>query len=145
MESACQRHADYTRSRLQRLAEKAAGADLKALAQQLEVGEPTLRDIVRELAKPGRDPREDLPKPVLRTDVLDIISWREIYDCLEACADACEHVADTIETIVMKNVMTIECRDGMVILTDLMERTVAIEGQLVSANLVDGYVIVKEN
>ncbi len=49
------------------------------------------------------------------------------------------------ETLVMKNVMSIECRDGCVILTDLMERSVAIEGQLLRANLVDGYVIVKEN
>lgn len=48
------------------------------------------------------------------------------------------------ESIVMKNVMQLECRDGMVILTDLMERTVAIEGTLEQANLVDGYVIVKE-
>ncbi len=36
-------------------------------------------------------------------DVLTILSWREIYDKLEACADACEHVGDCIETIVMKN------------------------------------------
>ena len=50
----------------------------------------------------------------------------------------------TPETVVMKNVMALECRDGMVILTDLMERTVAIEGTLEMANLVDGYVIVKE-
>ena len=50
----------------------------------------------------------------------------------------------TPEAIVMKNVMALECRDGMVILTDLMERTVAIEGTLELANLVDGYVIVKE-
>ncbi len=50
----------------------------------------------------------------------------------------------TEENVVMKNVMTIACKDGCVILTDLMERTVAIEGTLVSANLVDGYVIVKE-
>lgn len=50
----------------------------------------------------------------------------------------------TPESIVMKNVMALECRDGMVILTDLMERTVAIEGTLELANLVDGYVIVKE-
>ena len=49
------------------------------------------------------------------------------------------------ESVVMRNVMSIECQDGMVILTDLMERTVAIEGQLERANLVDGYVIVKEN
>ena len=46
--------------------------------------------------------------------------------------------------IVMKNVMRIECKDGMVILTDLMERQVAIEGTLEMANLVDGLAIVKE-
>lgn len=46
--------------------------------------------------------------------------------------------------IVMKNVMRIDCRDGQVILTDLMDRTVTIEGQLEQANLVDGFVIVKE-
>lgn len=50
----------------------------------------------------------------------------------------------TAENVVMKNVMAIECKDGCVILTDLMERSVAIEGRLLSANLVDGYVIVKE-
>ena len=49
------------------------------------------------------------------------------------------------ETVVMKNVMQIECKDGCVIITDLMERSVSIEGQLLSANLVEGYVIVKEN
>ena len=48
------------------------------------------------------------------------------------------------EAIVMKNVMSIECRDGMVILTDLMERQVAIEGQLEKANLVDGIAIVRD-
>ena len=48
------------------------------------------------------------------------------------------------EAIAMKNVMQIECKDGCVILTDLMERTVTIEGTLESANLVDGYVIVRE-
>ena len=51
----------------------------------------------------------------------------------------------TPDAIVMKNVMSIECKDGLVILTDLMERTCVIEGTLERANLVDGYVIVKEN
>ena len=45
---------------------------VKKLAEELDVGEPTLKDIARELQKPGRDPRDDLPKPVLRTDVLAI-------------------------------------------------------------------------
>ena len=49
------------------------------------------------------------------------------------------------QNVAMRNVMQIECKDGCVILTDLMDRTMAIEGQLVSANLVDGFVIVKEN
>ena len=48
------------------------------------------------------------------------------------------------EAVVMKNVMRIECKDGVVILTDLMERQVAIEGELEKANLVEGFVIVKE-
>ena len=48
------------------------------------------------------------------------------------------------EAVVMRNVMRIECKDGCVILTDLMERQVAVEGTLESANLVDGYVIVRE-
>ena len=44
----------------------------------------------------------------------------------------------------MRNVMRIECKDGCVIITDLMERQMAIEGELVQANLVDGFVIVQE-
>ncbi|MBQ7416165.1 MAG: CooT family nickel-binding protein [Oscillospiraceae bacterium] len=47
-------------------------------------------------------------------------------------------------SIVMKNVTAIECRDGKVIITDLMDRQVEITGTLESAHLVDGYVIVKE-
>ena len=50
----------------------------------------------------------------------------------------------TPEQIAMRNVMRIECRDGQVILTDLMDRTMTIPGQLVEANLVDGFVVVKE-
>ena len=48
------------------------------------------------------------------------------------------------ETMVMRNVMRIECKDGCVILTDLMERQMAIEGTLEMANLVDGIAIIKE-
>ena len=48
------------------------------------------------------------------------------------------------ETVVMKNVMSLECKDGLVILTDLMERQCVIEGVLEKANLVDGFVLVRE-
>ena len=46
--------------------------DMKKLAAELEVGELTLEDIVKELEKPARDPREDMPKPILRSDVLEM-------------------------------------------------------------------------
>ena len=46
--------------------------DYKKLSEELDVGEITLKDIVSELEKPGRDPREEMPKPILKTDVLDI-------------------------------------------------------------------------
>ena len=44
----------------------------KKLAAELNVGDMTLRDIVKELEKPARDPREEMPKPILRTDVLEM-------------------------------------------------------------------------
>ena len=46
--------------------------DEKKLANELEVGEITLKDIIKELEKPGRDPRDEMPKPILRTDVLEM-------------------------------------------------------------------------
>ena len=50
----------------------------------------------------------------------------------------------TPETVMMKNVMKIECRNGLVILTDLMERSLEIEGTLVCANLIDGVAVVEQ-
>lgn len=47
-------------------------SDYKKFASELEIGELTLRDIVKELEKPARDPREDMPKPILRSDVLEM-------------------------------------------------------------------------
>ena len=46
--------------------------DYAKMAEKLSIGEITLHDIVHELRRPGRDPREDMPKPVLRTDVLEM-------------------------------------------------------------------------
>jgi len=51
--------------------------DYKKLSQELEIGEITLRDIVKELEKPARDPRDEMPKPILRTDVLDMKDLKE--------------------------------------------------------------------
>lgn len=51
--------------------------DYKELAEELGIGEITLRDIVKELEKPARDPRDEMPKPILRTDVLDMKDLKE--------------------------------------------------------------------
>ena len=51
--------------------------DYGKLAGELGIGEPTLRDIVKELEKPGRDPRDEMPKPILRTDVLEMKDLKE--------------------------------------------------------------------
>ena len=51
--------------------------DYKKLAEELEIGEITLRDIVKELEKPERDPRDEMPKPILRTDVLEMKDLKE--------------------------------------------------------------------
>ena len=51
--------------------------DTGKLADELGIGEPTLKDIVKELEKPGRDPREEMPKPILRSDVLEMKDLKE--------------------------------------------------------------------
>ena len=51
--------------------------DYKKMAEELGIGEITLRDIVKELEKPARDPRDEMPKPILRTDVLDMKDLKE--------------------------------------------------------------------
>ena len=51
--------------------------DWTKTAEELGIGEITLRDIVKELEKPGRDPRDEMPRPILRTDVLDMKDLRE--------------------------------------------------------------------
>ena len=51
--------------------------DYKKMAEEIGVGEITLRDIIKELQKPGRDPRDEMPRPILRTDVLDMKDLKE--------------------------------------------------------------------
>ena len=51
--------------------------DLKTISDELDIGLETLKDIIKELKKPGRDPREDMPKPVLRKNVLSIEDLEE--------------------------------------------------------------------
>ncbi len=65
------------KTKLSELKIKLSSLDLPKLARELEIGEMTLTDIVSELSKPGRDPREDMPKPILRSDVLKFEDLRE--------------------------------------------------------------------
>ena len=64
--------ADIRNGSLGKLKETVARMGYDKTAQQLGIGVPTLTDIINELMRPGRDPRDELPKPMLRTDVMDI-------------------------------------------------------------------------
>lgn len=66
--------ADIKKGSLADIKEISQKRGIKALSEEIGVGEMTLSDILTELAKPGRDPRDELPKPMLRTDILDINS-----------------------------------------------------------------------
>ena len=63
--------------KLKEIRVKLSGVDIKNTAKELEIGEPTLKDIIEELSKPGRDPRDEMPKPVLRSDVLKFEDLQE--------------------------------------------------------------------
>ena len=65
------------KEKMKEIREKLYSLSIPKLAKELEVGEMTLKDIVEELAKPGRDPREEMPKPILRSDVFKFEDLRE--------------------------------------------------------------------
>ncbi len=65
------------KEKMKEIREKLHSLSIPKLAKELEVGEMTLKDIVEELAKPGRDPREEMPKPILRSDVFKFEDLRE--------------------------------------------------------------------
>ena len=65
------------REKIDELRQKLKSVDVAKTAKELEIGEMTLADIISELAKPGRDPREDMPKPILRSDVLKLEDLKE--------------------------------------------------------------------
>lgn len=65
------------KEKLEELRKKLKSVNVSTMAKELEIGEMTLSDIVDELSKPGRDPREDMPKPILRSDVLKLEDLKE--------------------------------------------------------------------
>lgn len=65
------------KEKLEEIRKKLATLKIKETAEELNVGQMTLKDIIQELSKPGRDPREDMPKPILRNDVLKFEDLKE--------------------------------------------------------------------
>ena len=65
------------KEKIDELRQKLKSVDIAQTAKELEIGEMTLADIISELSKPGRDPREDMPKPILRSDVLKLEDLKE--------------------------------------------------------------------
>lgn len=63
---------DVERGAIQDIDTRVSDIGISKLAEELDMGEPTLKDIIVELKKPGRDPRDELPKPMLRSDIMDI-------------------------------------------------------------------------
>ena len=97
--------------------------DISNTSKELDVGELTLKDIIEELSKPGRDPREELPKPILRSDVLKFDDLRE----------------DMILTGTVRNVTDFGAfidigvkHDGLVHISQLSDRYVKNPSEIVS-------------
>ena len=65
------------KEKLREIKEKVKSIDIKEVSQELSIGELTLKDILEEISKPGRDPREEMPKPILRSDVLKFEDLKE--------------------------------------------------------------------
>jgi uncharacterized protein len=114
--------------------DRLSAMDVNELAAELGVGVPTLRDIINELKKPGRDPRDEMPKPVLMSDVLDIKDLKP----------------DMILTGTVRNVIDFGAfvdigvhQDGLVHISELADRfvrrplDVVLVGDLVKVRVLD--------
>ncbi|NLN49247.1 MAG: RNA-binding transcriptional accessory protein, partial [Clostridiales bacterium] len=95
---------------------KVSGLDINELSEEIGVGVPTLKDIIKELQKPGRDPRDEMPKPIFHTDVLEMKDLR----------------ADMILTGTVRNVIDFGAfvdigvhQDGLVHISQLSDRFVS--------------------
>ena len=92
------------------------------LAKELDIGEPTLKDMVRELSKPGRDPRDELPPPLLRTDVVemdDLIPGMELKGTVRNVTDFGAFVDIGVH------------RDGLVHISQMAQRRVNHPSEIV--------------
>ena len=92
------------------------------LAKELDIGEPTLKDMIRELSKPGRDPRDELPPPLLRTDVVemdDLVPGMELKGTVRNVTDFGAFVDIGVH------------RDGLVHISQMVQRRVNHPSEIV--------------
>ena len=115
--------ADVGAGRLTELRERLSAYGEERAAQECGVGIPTLRDIVAELLKPGRDPRDELPRPILRTDVLDM---KDLMAGMELTGT----VRNVIDFGVFVDIGVHQ--DGLVHISELSERRVRHPSELLS-------------
>ena len=115
--------ADVGAGRLTELRERLSAYGEERAAQECGVGLPTLRDIVAELLKPGRDPRDELPRPILRTDVLDM---KDLMAGMELTGT----VRNVIDFGVFVDIGVHQ--DGLVHISELSERRVRHPSELLS-------------
>ena len=111
------------KEKINSLREHLKSINVQDVAKELEVGEMTLKDIIEELSKPGRDPREDMPKPVLRQDVLKFEDLKE----------------GMILTGTVRNVIDFGCfvdvgvkYDGLVHISEMSEKYIKNPSEIVS-------------
>ena len=118
--------ADLARGGVQGLSRKVR--DYGRLAEQLGVGEPTLRDIVKELEKPGRDPRDEMPRPILRTDVLEMIDFGAFVD-IGVHQDGLVHISQMTDRYIkhpLEAVSVGDVVDVKVLSVDLQKKRIAL-------------------
>ncbi|MDR1620099.1 MAG: RNA-binding transcriptional accessory protein [Clostridiales bacterium] len=113
---------DIRKGGLSALDKKIDEVGIQPLARELHIGAPTLRDMIRELQKPGRDPRDELPKPILRTDVLemsDLAPGMELQGTVRNVIDFGAFVDIGVH------------RDGLVHISQMSERRIAHPSEVV--------------
>ena len=113
---------DVRAGKLAELGVRVGEVGSRTLARELNVGAPTLRDMIRELQKPGRDPRDELPQPLLRTDVLemkDLLVGMELKGTVRNVTDFGAFVDIGVH------------RDGLVHISQLGERRISHPAQAV--------------
>ncbi len=111
------------KDKLVKIIEKLSSLDIVKVSEELGIGEITLKDIIAELIKPGRDPREDMPKPILRSDVLKLEDLKEGMELTGTVRNVIDFGA--FVDIGVKN-------DGLVHISEMSEKFIKNPSDIVS-------------